>query len=123
MTRVLFLLPVVCALFIVCAHPEKQSARYDSAACPLCVQITDDGTCSYCMGTKQCTFCKGAKERTTMSPNILEDADMKPFSYKEPCPFCNSTGTCTYCKGSGKCWSCKGSRTLSDSWQCLRDRQ
>lgn len=122
MFRGFILLTAILLMGLACAHPEKRGARYDKTGCPICTQLTPDGSCSYCNSTGHCTYCKGNKERTTVSPNISEDSPQKPFSYKEPCPFCKSSGVCTYCAGSGKCWSCNGTRKVGEKWSCLNTK-
>lgn len=120
MIRYTTLLCAILMLGLACAHPEKRSARYDSTACPICAELTH-GNCSYCYGTSHCMFCKGEKERTTVSPNMFEDQKVKPFSYKEPCPFCKNSGLCTYCSGTGKCWACTGTAKVT-TWSCLNEK-
>lgn len=121
MVRCFFILSVAMILCISCAHPEKRSARYDPHACPVCAQITK-GACSYCNGAGHCMFCKGEKDRHTVSPNIMEDTKIKPFSYKEPCQYCKNSGVCAYCSSTGKCWACGGTAKVSDNWQCLNSK-
>jgi RecJ-like exonuclease len=116
---VVILLAVVAGFS--CVRFEKRAARYDTTACPICSHVTD-GICSYCNGSKECMYCKGQKERLTVSPNIIEDSGIKPFSYKTPCPFCKSTGVCTYCNGTGTCWACNGSTKVAEDWDCLNSR-
>lgn len=121
MIRTTLLIAITIILGFSCANRDKQSARYDAEGCPICAQITH-GSCSYCYGTSHCMFCQGEKERTTVSPNIIENDAIKPFKYKEACPFCKNTGVCTYCNGSGKCWACNGTAKVDTSWKCLNKK-
>ena len=105
-----------------CSRFEQRSARYDKTACPICTNISN-GKCSFCNGSGVCPFCKGKKERLTVSPNRFDDANIKPFSYKTPCPFCKSTGKCPECNGSGTCWACGGSAKVGEDWECLVSRK
>ena len=111
---------IVMLMFISCSRMEQRGARYNAAACPICSHITD-GTCSFCKGTKTCMYCNGTGERRVVSPNY-SDEEIKPFDYKEPCPYCNGTGVCTYCSGTGKCWACGGTAKVAEDWDCLLER-
>jgi len=116
-TFIIFAMMITC---ISCARMDQRDPRYNAAACPICYKVTD-GTCSYCRGTKKCPYCDGLKERREVNPNYSED-DIKPFSYKEPCPYCKATGVCPYCKGNGKCWACGGTQKASKNWDCLNPK-
>ena len=119
MVRSSFLVFLAVLAGLSCTRFEQRNVRYDTVACPICSHITH-GECPYCKGSGKCMYCRGQKDRLTVSPNILEDTSIKPFSYKEPCPFCKHTGVCPYCNGKGKCWACNGTRKVDDTWECLK---
>jgi hypothetical protein len=121
MVRCFFMLFVAIIMCMSCAHPEKRSARYDPHACPICAQISK-GACSFCNGSGHCLYCEGKKDRRIVSPNIMDNPNIKPFSYKEQCSYCKGSGVCTYCNGKGKCWACGGTAKVSDDWQCLNTK-
>jgi len=121
MVRNTLLSVAILIMGIACARPEQRAARYDKNECPICSHITN-GTCSYCNGSGHCMYCQGNKERLTVSPNIMDDSDVKPFHYLEPCPFCKSTGVCQYCNGTGKCWACNGTAKVGEKWDCLDEK-
>jgi len=120
MLRGVFTVMLIVFAGMGCARFEQRAERYDADACPICNNITN-GKCPYCNGTGKCMYCKGEKQRHVVSPNYSEE-DIKPFSYKEPCPYCKSSGVCRYCNGSGKCWSCSGSAKVKGNWDCLSFR-
>ena len=122
MIRQIVILLVALIACVSCERTEKRSARYNPVACPICSNVTEDGICSFCKGTKKCMYCDGLKERTEKSPNYSED-DIKPFSYKVTCTYCKGSGVCTYCNGGGKCWACNGTRKVAPDWECLNSRQ
>lgn len=116
-SAVIFIIILIC---ISCTRTNQRNLRYDASACPICINITN-GACSYCNGTKKCMYCKGLKERRVVSPNLSSEI-IKPFEYKEPCPYCKGNGICNYCSGTGKCWACGGTTKVSPEWKCLKEK-
>ena len=118
-TSVVLLLAVIAGFS--CVRFEQRAPRYDKTACPICSEISH-GKCSFCNATGECSYCKGEKERLTVSPNLVDDVPMKPFSYKTTCPFCKGSGKCTKCTGTGSCWACNGTSKVDEHWECLNSR-